>query len=237
MKNFFVRQMRHSFRSKVLLSILISVVVFCIVTNMVISTLLAFQLLKKREAIEEEYMTVIGAYLEDARENLETLALLAENSSSVRWAMSRQNLGTTETKQYALDAQETLTASMNANPVRNFVDHMLIVNREGMQIFVTSPQQIVRNEQIFSSPLFEQEPMEGKAKAGITESVIDEGETKLAYLYPLDGKENSYLYMELDVELITDLLDPYRNSANIMIESTGELPQVWYSSNEFQKRA
>ena len=82
-----ISQIRHSFQTKVLLSILAPIVAFCIVTNIVISALLGHQLMEKQKDVEEGYLSVIYSYLEDAKDNIDTLALIAENSSIDRWAM------------------------------------------------------------------------------------------------------------------------------------------------------
>ena len=48
LKDFLDGQIRHKFQRKVLLAILLSVVVICIITNVVISTLLGQELLEKK---------------------------------------------------------------------------------------------------------------------------------------------------------------------------------------------
>ena len=67
------------------MAILLSVVVICIITNVVISTLLGQELLEKKEDIEEEYLSVIYSYLDEMKDNLDVLAIIAESSSNVKW--------------------------------------------------------------------------------------------------------------------------------------------------------
>ena len=85
LKDFLDGQIRHKFQRKVLLAILLSVVVICIITNVVISTLLGQELLEKKEDIEEEYLSVIYSYLDEMKDNLDVLAIIAESSSNVKW--------------------------------------------------------------------------------------------------------------------------------------------------------
>lgn len=231
----FFSRMRNSFQLRVLLSILLPIIIFCVLTNIVISTLLGRQLMEKREDVERGYLSVVYSYLEDVRENVDTLALLAENSSSVRWTMMKSGLDTMETKKTALAAQSSLLASLNGNPVSRYVDSMIIVNRQGMQIAVTDTQKIISAEEIFSSPLFQGEIPDGKARAALAQSVIDEGKTRLVYVYPLDLEENSYVYIELSTRLFTDVLEPYGDSSNIMIRSTND-ELAWYSSENFKQQ-
>ena len=230
-----ISQIRHSFQTKVLLSILAPIVAFCIVTNIVISALLGHQLMEKQKDVEEGYLSVIYSYLEDAKDNIDTLALIAENSSIVRWAMSKSSLDSMETKKYALYAQESLAASLRGNPVNDYVDSMALVNREGMVISITASTGISQAGQIFENRLFQEDISNGKAVAQIGESVIDSKETKLIYIYPLDREKNSFIYMELNTRLFSDLLEPYRESLNIMIESEKKDHNVWYSSLDFQE--
>lgn len=198
--------MRHSFQARVLISILAPVVTFCIVTNMVISTLLGYQLMEKREEVEKGYLSVIYSYLEDAKDNMDILALIAENSSSVKWAMRSSGLDTTETKKYALAAQSSLSDSLSGSPVNDYVDSMALVNRQGMYICVSAASGIEYAEQIFSSPLFKEDISNGVPRAEIAESVLEKGKKKLVYLYPLNKEKSSYIYMELSTDLITVFL-------------------------------
>lgn len=230
-----ISQTRHSFQTKVLLSILAPIVVFCIVTNTVISALLGHQLMEKQKDVEKGYLSVIYSYLEDAENNIDTLALIAENSSSVRWVMSKSSLDSMETKKYALSAQESLAASLRGNPVSDYVDRMVLVNREGMAISISASTETSQAARIFESRLFWEDSSDGKAVAQIGESVIDKGETKLIYIYPLDRERNSFIYMELNTRLLQDLLEPYRESSNIMIGSEKNDRNVWYSSEDFQE--
>ena len=230
-----ISQTRHSFQTKVLLSILAPIVVFCIVTNTVISALLGHQLMERQKDVEKGYLSVIYSYLEDAKNNIDTLALIAENSSSVRWVMSKSSLDSMETKKYALYAQESLAASLRGNPVSDYVDRMVLVNREGMAISISASTETSQAARIFKSRLFSEDSSDGKAVAQIGESVIDKGETKLIYIYPLDRERNSFIYMELNTRLLQDLLEPYRESSNIMIGSEKNDRNVWYSSEDFQE--
>lgn len=230
-----ISQTRHSFQTKVLLSILAPIVVFCIVTNTVISALLGHQLMEKQKDVEKGYLSVIYSYLEDAENNIDTLALIAENSSSVRWVMSKSSLDSMETKKYALSAQESLAASLRGNPVSDYVDRMVLVNKEGMAISISASTETSQAARIFESRLFWEDSSDGKAVAQIGESVIDKGETKLIYIYPLDRERNSFIYMELNTRLLQDLLEPYRESSNIMIGSEKNDRNVWYSSEDFQE--
>ncbi len=231
-KNLF-RQIKHSFQVKVLISILFSVIIICIVSNLVISGVLGFQLLKKKEAIEKEYISVIEAYMEDAQKNLNILALLADNNSSVQWVMKRAYMDSVETKKYALDAQESLQDSLNANPMSGYVKNLFLVNSSGMLISVVSQQSAVRSEQIFLSPLFEEREDSRTAVSRVTDSVIG-ADRILAYVYPLDAGQDAFMYIEVDTKYFKELLEPYQDSANVLIRSLGSNGDIWYSSQKFE---
>ena len=91
-------QIRSKFQVKVLLSILVPVVVFSVITNIVISALLGRQLLEKREEIEMGYLSVIYSYLEDVKGNLDILALTAENSSAVQKILKKSDLDSVQSR-------------------------------------------------------------------------------------------------------------------------------------------
>ena len=146
LKDFLDGQIRHKFQRKVLLAILLSVVVICIITNVVISTLLGQELLEKKEDIEEEYLSVIYSYLDEMKDNLDVLAIIAESSSNVKWVMSKSDLNTTETKKYALNTQNSLTASLNGSAVSEYVESMVLVNQSGMFLSITQSPQMMRRK-------------------------------------------------------------------------------------------
>lgn len=223
-------QIRSKFQVKVLLSILVPVVVFSVITNIVISALLGRQLLEKRKEIEMGYLSVIYSYLEDVKGNLDILALTAENSSAVQQILKKSDLDSVEAKSDALEAQNILAAYLSGSSINDYIEEMIVLNRYGVRISATSTEEMLGTEQILASRMFTKH-FDGKERIGVGESVIDVGETRLIYAYPLDMAENRYIYMELNTSLITDMLIPYAESANIIVEDTGESGLAWYSSD------
>lgn len=221
---------RSKFQVKVLLSILVPVVVFCVITNIVISALLGRQLMEKRREIEMGYLSVISSYLEDVKSNLDVIALNAENSSIVQRIMKKSDLDTPEDKSNALDAQKILTAYLSGSSISDYVEEMIVLNRYGVRISATSTNEVLGSDQILASPMFRKN-FARHARAGVAESVIDQGEIRLVYAYPLDIGENSYIYIELNTVMLENVLSPYAGSANIVVAYTGKDGWTWYSSD------
>ena len=96
-------------------------------------------------------------------------------------------------------------------------------------ISITSIPYRLSAETIFLSAIFK-DKQEEKVKVGLAESVVDPGEVRLVYIYPLDKEENSFIYMELDTKLFGELLSPYEGSANILIKDKDRSEWGWYSS-------
>lgn len=136
-------QIRSRFQAKVLLSILLPVVVFCVITNIVISALLGYQLMEKRREIEMGYLSVIYSYLEDTKANLDVLALTAESSFTVQRIMQKNDLDSVEAKSDALDAQELLSAYLSSSNISDYVEEMIVLNRSGVRISATSTQEML----------------------------------------------------------------------------------------------
>lgn len=229
-KGRFQWQIRSKFQLKVLLSILVPVIVFSVITNIAISALLGRQLMEKRREIEMGYLSVIYSYLEDVKGNLDILALTAENSSTIQRIMKKSDLDSVEAKTDALEAQNILSAYLSGSSINDYVEEMIVLNRYGVRISATSTEEMLGTEQILASKMFTKH-FDGKERIEVGESVIDVGETRLIYAYPLDMAENRYIYMELNTSLITDMLIPYAESANIIVEDTGESGRAWYSSD------
>lgn len=217
------------FQIKVLLGILVPVIVFCLITNIIISVILGYQLMQKKENIEKEYLSVLWSQMEETKTALDVLALRAENSFSVKWALNGEGFDTTEKKKYALSAQKSLTASLEGSNVSDYVSQMILLNKSGSMISITSIPYRLSAETIFSSAIFK-EKQEEKVKVGLAESVVDSGKVRLVYIYPLDKEENSFIYMELDTKLFGELLSPYEGSANILIKDEDRSEWGWYSS-------
>lgn len=227
-------QIRSKFQLKVLLSILVPVVVFCVITNVIISTLLGRQLLEKRREIEMGYLSVIYSYLEDVKENMDIIALTAENSSYIQRIMKKSDLDSAEAKMSALDAQDMLSAYLTGSSISNYVEELIVLNRYGVRISATYTQENLGSEQLLASPVFNKN-FGGSERILIGKSVIDKGETRLIYAYPLDMGERSYIYIELNTDVIKDMLRPYEASANIAVEYVGKETQSWYSSGTAEK--
>lgn len=220
------------FQLKVLLSILLPVVAFCLITNIVISVLLGYQLMEKKETIEKGYLSVIYSQMEEAKEALDVLALAAESSYSVKWSMSGEQFDTVEKKKYALNAQKSMWSSLEGSNVKKYVDDMLLVNRNGLCISIKSVDDFIPAETVFASAVFEEKNDESKSKICLTESVVDSGAVKLVYVYPLDRIDNNYIYMELNTKMFEDFLIPYENSANVIIIDQDQKEWGWYSSEK-----
>lgn len=223
------------FQLKVLLSILFPIVAFCLITNIVISILLGYQLMEKKKTIEKGYLSVVYSQMEETQEALDVLALAAENSYSVKWSMSGEWIDTVEKKKYALNAQKTMWSSLEGSNVKKYVDDMLLVNRQGLCISVKSVDDFIPVESVFASAVFEEKQDESKAKICLAESVVDKGTVKLVYAYPLDRSDNNYIYMELNTKMFADFLEPYKDSANVMIIDRDRKACGWYSSEECRK--
>lgn len=223
------RRRSSKFQAKVLWGILVPVVVFCLITNVIISVILGYQLMQKKETIEKEYLSVLDSQMEDMKEALDVLALRAESSFSVKWALNGSGFDTIEKKKYALSAQKSLTASLESSSVNEYLNHMILLNKNGGQISVTPLPRFIPAKDIFANKIFEKKA-EGKARIGLAESVVDQGEIRLVYVYPLDSAENSYIYMELNTQIFAELLRPYEGSANIVIADRENENWEWCSS-------
>ena len=223
------RRRSSKFQAKVLWGILVPVVVFCLITNVIISVILGYQLMQKKETIEKEYLSVLDSQMEDMKEALDVLALRAESSFSVKWVLNGSGFDTIEKKKYALSAQKSLTASLESSSVNEYLNHMILLNKNGGQISVTPLPRFIPAKDIFANKIFEKKA-EGKARIGLAESVVDQGEIRLVYVYPLDSAENSYIYMELNTQIFAELLRPYEGSANIVIADRENENWEWCSS-------
>ena len=149
--------------------------------------------------------------------------------------MSQKSLSMTSAKKYALAAQESLDAYLNASQLNDFVEVMAVVNDSGMLVSASAGKRLAA-EQIYASPLFEEEIQRNRSVIQITPSASDSEQMVLAYLYPLNAALDSFIYIELDPEIIQGYLDVYQDSADLMVRSMGRYEATWFSSEGFKQR-
>lgn len=227
---------KYSFRIKILMSISACILIFCLLSSLMISSLLGNRLFRKSETIDKEYAGVILEYLQDIYENVNQVGAIVRSNSYVTRAMSYSSLNTTNAMYQALKAQERMDVYLSACPVEAEVSRMLIFNRAGVLITGTSivGHQDISAERLMKSEMFLKHQDTKIPAFEVTTSIADGERDVLAYLYPLDRENLSFLYMEFDTKILTHLLEPYEESANIMIESTGISSRSWYASEALQ---
>lgn len=112
---------------------------------------------------------------------------------------------------------------------------MAVVNDSGMLVSASAGKRLAA-KQIYASPLFEEEIQRNRSVIQITPSASDSEQMVLAYLYPLNAALDSFIYIELDPEIIQGYLDVYQDSADLMVRSMGRYEATWFSSEGFKQR-
>lgn len=223
-----------SFRVKLLVSISLCILSFCLVSSLAIAGVLGKRLFLKSERIDTEYASVVTGYMEDIYDGINQVGVLARSSAYVTRALSYRALDSSKAQGAALRAQERLDVYVNTCPYNNYMTRMVVFNTDGLMISATGVMaEPVTLERLEQSSLFLMQ--QGQASVcEVTEALENPDETVLGCVYPLDQNGRCFLYMEFDTDLLAKLLEPYRESASILIESTGARRAAWYASEDLR---
>lgn len=227
----------HSFRSKLLIAVSVCIAVFCLISGVIVAWILGTQLSRKSEAIDRNYASVIIAYMEEIYENINQVGILAQSSFYVNRALSYEGLNSVNIAKQALEAQKQLDAYLSVCPVSEYVEQCILFNEDRMLISCTSVmgEWDLSTSKLMKHYMYLQYRNTRQPVFEISSSLTDPNEDVLAYLYPLDRKNYSFIYMEFDISVLTQLLDPYEGKADIILESIGSRKRSWYASEKLRQ--
>lgn len=170
--------------------------------------------------IEEIYLSNLQTQLNEYLTDLSDLAVLCSSDRTVSYALSA-----TASTLDALSAQEQLDTYLATSSLEKSIDVISVVNDQGLIVTATTrtPGELDDYNAITAQPLYAQAKEEGVKRilyAGVEPSIHKDSQV-LAVVCPVRGlgsrPGSGYLYMELNLDLLDQVLAPYSNLNSLFI--------------------
>ncbi len=204
---------------------LIASTLLCVATVTLISNFYLFNYLnniidEKSIRIQRMYLSSLQTQMEDYINSITSLAVLCASDRTIDLATRSQDITSS-----TLKAQEQLNSYLIVCPVASYVDKLIAFNEQGIMIHARSLQNGSSTDvsSILSLPLYQQAEAEDFSSpyyASLSTS-IQNGNLTLALLCPISNYSgetpNRFIYMETQLSLFSNLLDPYLGVYNIFL--------------------
>lgn len=171
---------------------------------------------QRADHIDEIYLSTLQNQLNTYLTDLSDLAVLCSSDFTVSQSL-------TASKAAAIDAQDRLNAYLATSPVQNHIDVISVVNDRGVIVSATAQTfgELHDYDAIRAQPLYQQAVESGASQqVGVVQS-IHGGEQALAMICPIQGLGSrpgqGYLYIELNLELFNDVLQPYTELNDLFV--------------------
>lgn len=207
-----------SVKFKIVLYTTVCLLAVGVLSNLYLFTSMNRVISQKVEDIDALYLDTIQAQLDKRLSEMMQLGVLCSSNYEVARAMRNPSMTTVIAKREMLTAQTVLNDYLRyVNLYSNHVNKMLAFNKDGMVTQATAmldgnPLDVPN---LMASPLYTNR-FEHAADPyfwAITPSITPFKPRCLAALFPvfspLSPTRESYIYIELDLSVVTDLLDPY----------------------------
>lgn len=201
-----------------------------ILSNLYLYSYMSGVMTQKAADIDDLYINTIQRQIDTSLSELKDLAVLCASSDDIARAMRNTSIEPLSAKQQLLQAQKVLNDYLRYADKFNHVNKMMIFNKQGLMVQangnLTGTSLDVPN--LISSELFFDIHKSEEIFSEIRESVSPFNPQCLPALFPITGfsltaPEGSYLYLELDLSVITDILAPYSTLNPIfVVTNTGD---------------
>lgn len=217
--------MKHSIKIKIVAMISICIFAFSFVSNIVLSGLLGTIISNKTDEINRQYMNVISKQINDYLKELSSLGVICLCDETMNQALVLPDLTVPKSRSKALAAQERMNAYLSSSILSPYIMRFIIYNEESILIESTatrSSSTILKNttvrEKLTELPLHDSIAENNQAVFQISDSISDGSTTVLAYLCPVTKKPDSYIYIEVSLDMIQDQLEPYKEVSNLFVK-------------------
>lgn len=223
-----------SLKFKIILSTLACIVLVGATSNTALFRYL-YQIIENRATrINELYLDTIYAQFESQQEEIVAFGIQCANDSRIRKASSYHNLSTLSARRDVIDAQTRLSSYQAAFQLSSYVNYLSVFNEDG--IYFHSEKQHERGRFTDGTRLGDQirtlyadylsHPKDAPVYLALASSLADNQTPVLAGIFPVWGtngvQKGCFVYLELDFDLFTDVLDPYAEFNDLFL-SNGEL--------------
>lgn len=213
-------KLKDSITVKIVTTMSLCIILFTFFGLFTASALYSFRLSERSQQINHQYISVIVNQLEDDILELQKLSALCSSSYPIADTMRSTDPLSLASKSACIHAQETLNTLSASTPLSGYLRHFALINDSGVRVSASTGQ---------SWSIGEWQKLSAYIAASDTEgtplfhwgSLTDASRHSLSYLSPLLSVPGSFLYIELDENILTDELMPYQNLQKLFITDQG----------------
>lgn len=213
-----------SIKSKIVLYSTFSLLIIGTLSNIYIYQYFNKILSRKVDTINNMNVSNLSSQIDIRLSNLNDLTLLIANNQSIQNIIGYESLNNSFLKSSGIEAQKILTNYIDSSIVNKYVKKAMIFNDDGLIIESISKEQgylddyknVITSE---NYKLLQENPQQ--LYQLISEPVVSSGKLCMPVLKPIYSLSNKYiegwLYMEMDLEIINDILDSYKSYTSLFV--------------------
>jgi two-component system sensor histidine kinase YesM len=213
-----------SIKAKIVLYSTFSLLVIGTLSNIVIYQFFNKILSHKMDVIDNMNISNVSSQIDIRLSNLNDLTLLITNNTLIQNIIGYENSDSSLLKSSGIEAQNILTNYIDSSIVSQYVKKAMIFNESGFIIESIGKESGYLNDYINITTsenfkLMKQNPQE--LYQIISKPVVSSGNLCMPILKPIYSLSNKYIkgwiYMEIDLRIINDILDSYKSYTNLFI--------------------
>jgi two-component system sensor histidine kinase YesM len=222
-----------SLRFKIVFSVVVYILVIGITGNVFLYIYLLRAVSRKVESLDMAHLEMVKSRINHNFDDVYSLAVVCAHDTAVSRAVSRQERTRRELIQDSLKAQEQLNAFLRANPMNSYIDKLILFDDRGLFVQAVARQggDFPDLVNVRNSPLYRRFVRENLARiSGFGPSVTPSNprDSYMLLLRVRGSYHNSpggYLYVELGLDMITNVFRDYGVSPGIFaqVAGTGEV--------------
>ncbi len=213
-----------SIKFKIILYTTLCVVAVGVLSNLYLYKYLNKIILGKVSDIDGMYLNTIKTQLDSNVKDVLNLGILCANDMDVAKSLNNPNIDTLKAKNECVHAQNILNTYLHSFLIEKYINKLMVFNEEGLVIQATTmlSGDTTDFKNIINSPLYQQrDSLYHTPFNNVYQSIVPYKGDCLAVIFPIYNMNTatgkSYLYIEVSLNLITDILAPYTQLNDIFV--------------------
>lgn len=200
----------------------------CVLIAGVLSNLFVYYymngiIINKVESIDSIYLNNIQQQLDANLKEVHDLASLCSYDVDVANFLGKPYTDPSKDGQAALRIQKLLNAYLNSGSVQRYIQRLIVFNEDGVSVHASTTEtgNLDDVRRIMETSLYKERKNPSAHFKTVYPSIVPESGDCLAALYNVENPgvpvSNSYLYIEVKLDILTDILSPYTKLNDIFI--------------------
>lgn len=215
----------HSLKFKIIFFTAACVLVVGVACNLLLYRYMNGIIMEKAENINTIYLNNIEEQLNTNLQAVHDLANLCSNDVDVADMLEKTNIDSPADGRAALRIQKLLGTYLQSNGMERYVQRLIVFNESGVSVHASTSASgnIDDVQKIMQTPLYQQRNYSPARFSNVYTSIVPSDGDCLAALYAVDNPgvpiQNGYLYIEIKLSVLTDVLAPYAKINDIFVST------------------